>query len=120
MANEQTDHHPRLSRSAFRARSAWVPIGLSAAAVALVASYIAMGPHAPYMINDHGVVREDEGAMAHLWQILMLLQVGGILAFAVLWWPRDVKRAAIMLSVQCLAVLCAAAPVYLMEHGYFS
>lgn len=105
-------------RSAFRAITAWIPLALSAAAIALLAGYFATGPHAPNLVYDHGVTREDESAVARLWQLIMLAQVAASLAFAGLWLPRDGKRAAIMLGLQAIGFLVAAAPVYLFEHGY--
>ena len=53
----------------FRALTAWIPILMSGAAIALVAGYLATGPHEPYMVVENGVAREDEGAVAHLWQL---------------------------------------------------
>ncbi|MEO6552691.1 MAG: hypothetical protein ABIO26_09060 [Croceibacterium sp.] len=104
--------------SAFRAVSGWIPLALSAAAIALLAGYFLTGPHAPTLIVDRGVVREDEGAAAHVWQLLMAAQLPVIAVFAARWLPRDGKRAAAMLAIQALAIAAAAAPVYLMEHGY--
>lgn len=109
----------QLQGSAFRAKTAWVPLLFAGAAIALLAGYFATGPHAPVLINDHGAPREDEGTAAHLWQILMLLQVGAILTFAALWLPRDPKRAAPMLLLHAIGILASAAPVYFLEHGYF-
>lgn len=106
--------------SALKARSAWLPLIFAGAAIALLGGFFVTGPHAPNLINDHGIVREDEGTAAHLWQILMALQVGSILTFAALWLPRDPKRAVLMLLLQGLGVIASAAPVYLLEHGYFS
>jgi hypothetical protein len=102
--------------SAFRATSAWVPIGLAAAAIALLVGYLVTGPHAPNIVVEHGVPREDEGVAAHLWQLLMGLQVMGIVAFAALWLPRDPRRAVLMLGLQAVAMGLAALPVYLLEH----
>jgi cyanate permease len=104
-------------RSAFRSTSAWVPIGFAAAAIALLVGYLITGPHAPNIVVENGVSREDEGVAAHLWQLLMALQVMGIAAFAVLWLPRDPRRAVLMLGLQVVAMGLAALPVYLLEHA---
>ena len=101
--------------SPFRARSAWIPIALAGAAIALLAGYFATGPHAPDIVIENGVAREDEGTAAHLWQLLMLLQVPCVLFFAAWWLPRDPKRALAMLALQGLAFLAAALPVWLLE-----
>ena len=105
--------------SAFRATSAWLPLGLAAAAVGLLLAFLVTGPHAPTLISDHGEIRHDEGVAAHLWQLLMVLQAAAIVLFAVLWLPRDPKRAAVMLALQAAGFIAACAPLYLAEHGYF-
>jgi hypothetical protein len=102
-------------RSAFRAPSAWVPVALAGAAVALLGGYLLTGPHAPNIVVENGVPREDEGAVAHLWQLLMLLQVPSVLFFAAWWLPKDPKRALAMLGIQGFAFVAAALPVWLLE-----
>ena len=93
-------------------------MALSATAVALLAGYFFTSPHAPVMVNDHGVMREDEGTAAHLWQLLMVAQVIGMVFFAARWLPRDGKRASVMLALQAVGIVAAALPLYLAEHGY--
>ena len=102
-------------RSAFRAKSAWIPIALAGTAIALLAGALLTGPHAPNIVIENGISREDEGALAHLWQLLMLLQVPCVLFFAAWWLPRDPKRALAMLALQGLAFVAAAMPVWLLE-----
>jgi hypothetical protein len=101
--------------SPFRAKSAWVPIALAGAAIALLGTYLLTGPHAPNIVVENGVPREDEGAAAHLWQLLMLLQVPCVLFFAAWWLPKDPKRALAMLALQGVAFVLAALPVWLLE-----
>jgi hypothetical protein len=98
--------------------TAWVPLGFATAAVALLVGFLVTGPHAPALVNDHGIVRHDEGVAAHIWQLLMVLQVAAILLFAALWLPRDPKRAGVMLALQMLGLVAACVPLYLAEHGY--
>ena len=102
--------------SAFRATSGWIPLLLSGAAVALLVGYFATGPHPSNIVVENGVAREDEGAAAHLWQLLMVLQLPAIGWFALRWLPRDPKRAATMLALQAVAIVAAAAPVWALEH----
>lgn len=104
-----TAHKPR---SPFRATSAWVPVALAGAAVALLAGSLLTGPHAPNVVVENGVAREDEGAVAHVWQLLMLLQVPCVLFFAAWWLPKDPKRALAMLGIQGFAFVVAALPVW--------
>ena len=103
-------------RSAYRAASGWIPVALALAALALLAGYLATGPHAPYMVVENGVAREDESAVARIWQLLMLAQLPFILWFAANWLPKDTRRALVMLALQGALFVAAALPVYLLEH----
>ena len=103
-------------RSPFRSRSGWTPLILAGTAIALLAAYFVTGPHEPYMVVENGVAREDESAVARIWQLLMLAQLPFILWFAVNWLPRDPRRALMMLAIQGALFVAAALPVYLLEH----
>ena len=103
------------SGSPFRATSAWVPVALAGAAMALLAGYLLTGPHAPNIVVENGLPREDESGAARLWQLLMLLQVPCVLYFAAWWLPKDPKRALAMLGIQGFAFVAAALPVVLLE-----
>jgi hypothetical protein len=83
--------------------SALIPIAMSLAALALVLGDIAM----------FGVAHEaDEGAAAHLWQLLMAGQVPVVAYFALKWLPRAPGQALRVLALQIAAALAACAPVY--------
>ena len=101
--------------SAFRAKSAWIPLLMSGAATALVVGYLATGPHEPHMILENGVMRPEEGPAARLWQLLMVLQLPAMLFFAASWFPRDPKRTATLLAAQSFAIVAAAALVVTLE-----
>src|SRR6266581_2888958 len=59
--------------------SAFLPLAMSLAALATVLLHLAR----------FGVVREpDEGAAAHIWQLLMAAQIPIIGFFAIKWLPR--------------------------------
>ncbi len=45
------------ARSAYRAIDGWVPLVLSASAIALLAGYLFTGPHSPVRVNDHDDAR---------------------------------------------------------------
>ena len=105
----------RKRRSPFRATSAWVPIALAGAAIALLVGHLLTGPHAPNIVVGNGIPREDETSAARLWQLLMLLQVPCVLYFAAWWLPKDPKRALAMLGIQGFAFVAAALPVVLLE-----
>jgi hypothetical protein len=63
----------------------------------------------------NGVVHEaDEGAAAHLWQLLKAGQLPLIAWFLVLQVPNGLRKAAPVLAAQVGAILLAAAPVALL------
>jgi hypothetical protein len=85
--------------------SAFVPVVMSCAALATVLQHLAR----------FGVVREaDEGAAAHIWQLLMAAQIPIMVFFAITWLPRAPKEALPVLALQVAAVLAALAPVFLL------
>jgi len=85
--------------------SAFVPISMSIVALTMVLVSIAV----------FGVVREDdEGAIAHLWQILMGGQLPLLAFFLIKWLPRAPKAALSVLTLQIFAALAAMAPVYIL------
>jgi hypothetical protein len=85
--------------------SASLPLALSFAAIVTVLVHVAM----------FGVGRQaDEGAAAHLWQLLMAAQVPIIVFSAIKWLPRSPKPALQVLALQLGAALLALAPVFLL------
>jgi hypothetical protein len=59
-----------------------------------------------------GAAREaDEGATAHMWQLLMAGQLPVLAYFAFKWVPRSPKAAAGVLALQLVAGLSSLAPV---------
>ena len=85
--------------------TAWLPIAMSAVALAIVVGHIAL----------FGVTRDaDEGTAAHLWQLLMAGQLPFILYHACVWLPRTPRGALTVLAIQVAAALSALAPVYLL------
>ena len=85
--------------------SAFLPVAMSIAALLLVVINVAM----------FGVVHQaDEGAAAHIWQMLMGLQLPIVVWFAASWLPRAPKQALIVLAVQAGAGLAALAPVFIL------
>jgi hypothetical protein len=83
--------------------SALAPIAMSATALAIVLVYAAV----------HGTARQaDEGAAAHLWQLLMAGQVPIMGFFAIRWLPAEPRTAAAVLVIQVGAALAAMFPVW--------
>lgn len=85
--------------------SAFLPIGMSLGALAAVLAYLALHGPAP---------QSDEGAAAHIWQLLMALQAPAVLFFAIKWLPQSPRQAAPVLALQVAAAVAAMAPVYLL------
>ena len=89
-----------------RRPSAFLPFAMSLAALAIVLVFVELHGSAP---------QADEGAAAHLWQLLMAGQAPIVLYFAGRWVPREPRRALPVLALQIVAALAAAAPVYLLH-----
>jgi hypothetical protein len=81
----------------------FIPIAMSTAALGTVLYHVAMVGTAPEI---------DEGAAAHIWQLLMAGQVPVVAFYAVKWLPRAPRAARQGLAVQIAAALAALAPVY--------
>ncbi len=95
-----------MSTSALKRPSALIPLVMSLAALGVVLGHIAVS----------GTAREpDEGAAAHIWQLLMAGQIPFIAFFALTWLPRDPGPALLVLGLQLAAGLAAAAPVFLLR-----
>ena len=86
--------------------SAFLPLGMSLAALATVLGYLGLHGPAP---------QPDENAAAHIWQLLMALQVPIVLFFAVRWVPQSPKQGVAILALQAAAGLAALAPVFLLH-----
>lgn len=93
-------------RALFKQPSAFAPMALSLIALAVVLVQLVVA----------GPAREaDEGAAAHLWQLLMAAQVPIVAFFAIKWLLRCPRLAASILALQTFAALAALAPVYLLN-----
>ena len=89
-----------------RKPSAFLPMVMSAAALALLLGSIIARP---------GAVRDsDEGAIAHIWQLLMAGQLPLLAYFVFRWLPRVPRQALCVLMLQIGAALAAMAPVYFL------
>lgn len=86
--------------------SAFLPVAMSLGALGTVALHLAR----------FGVTHDvDEGAAAHIWQLLMAGQLPLIAFFAIKWLPQARKEALAVLALQIAAVVAALAPVYLLK-----
>ena len=89
-----------------RKPSGFLPIGMSLAALVVVLAHIAMFVTAR---------QADEGAAAHVWQILMAGQVPILAFFLIKWLPQAPRPTLLMLALQVVAALAAIAPVYFLH-----
>ena len=95
-----------MATSLLKHPSAFVPVAMSGAALALVIGYVAM----------FGIVHQaDEGTPAHIFQFLMVGQVPVVALFALTFLPREPRRAVGVLALQGIAALLAIATVVLLH-----
>jgi hypothetical protein len=93
-------------RHLLRRPTAWLPVFMSVAALAVIGWYLALyGP----------VSQPDEGLHAHLWQLLMALQLPLIAYFAYSWLPQAPRPATMVIGLQlAAAVLLGFLPLALL------
>ena len=90
-------------RAIIKRPSASLPLAMSVTALTLVLVHIAI----------FGAAREaDEGATAHLWQLLMAGQIPVLAFFAIRWLPRAPRPALQVLALQAGAALASVTPVF--------
>jgi hypothetical protein len=104
MASRPDVDAPMTVRALLRQPTGHLPLAMSLGALAMIVWFVAV----------HGVVRQpDEGAQAHLWQLLVAGQVPLIGYFAVRWLPTATRPAIVVLALQAAAVmLLALAPLW--------
>ena len=86
--------------------TALLPVAMSIAALGLVIAHVVF----------YGTAHQaDEGAAAHLWQLLMAGQLPVIAFFAIKWLPRTPGPALLVLGLQAVAMLAAAAPIFVLN-----
>ena len=91
-------------RALLRQPTGYLPVAMSLGALAMIVWFVAA----------HGVAHQaDEGAQAHLWQLLVAGQVPIILYFALRWLPRATRPALVVLGLQVAAgMVLAVAPLW--------
>ena len=91
-----------------RTWSAWLPIAIPLVLFALGLRHVALA----------GLAREaDEGTEAHLFQLLMPVQLVAITYFALSALPRAPRAATVLLGIQLAATAALLALVYWIEHA---
>jgi hypothetical protein len=92
-----------MNASLMKQPSAFLPVAMSLAALALVLSHVAI----------YGVEHQaDEGTAAHLWQLLMAGQLPIMAYFTLKFLSQAPGKALRVVALQLAAALAAAAPVY--------
>lgn len=91
--------------SLVRHPSAWIPIAMSLSALVIVLG------HALLVGRSH---EPDEGALAHVFQLLMALQLPILIFFFTRWMPHEPTRALPVFALQlCAAAISVAAVIFL-------
>lgn len=91
-----------------RQPSAFLPLAMSLTALTLVLVHVAI----------YGAVHEaDEGATAHIWQILMAAQIPVVAYFAIKGLPRAPGPTVKVVALQAGAVLANIAAVFFFNLG---
>jgi hypothetical protein len=99
-------------RTMLKRPSAFIPLAMSLTALALVLGRVAIFGTGPEVVVNG---RPDEGAVAHLWQLLMAGQLPVLAFFAIKWLPRAPRQTLGVLAVQAGAVLASMAPVFFLN-----
>lgn len=87
--------------------SAYAPLIMSGIALALLLGALASA------FMSGGIERQDdEGPIAHLYQLLMAGQIFVIAWFALRWGWRDLRAAVAVVALQGLAILITLAPLW--------
>jgi hypothetical protein len=93
-------------QTVIRRPSALLPLAMSFVALVVVVCQAAV----------FGVAHQaDEGAAAHIFQLLIVAQVPVVAFFAIRWLPRAPRLSLPVLGLQAIAVLAALAPVYFLN-----
>jgi hypothetical protein len=99
------NQHPRSVIALTKKPSAFVPLGMSLSALALVIGHAAR----------YGIVHEgDEGAAAHIWQLLIAGHVPMVRFFTIKWLPRATRQTLLILALLAASLLANFASVFFL------
>jgi hypothetical protein len=94
------------NQSLLKQPSAWIPFAMSLAAVLLILGYVAI----------FGITHEtDERTAAHLFQLLMVVQLPIAAYFAFTWLPKRPKQSLLILALQAAAWIIPVATILWLE-----
>ena len=90
--------------------SAWIPLALSFACLLMFVGFLVF-------VGKPATPAQDEGVPAHLFQLLMGVQIPIVSYFMLRWLPRDPARGMVVLALVLIGWIAACLPVYLLEHS---
>ena len=96
------------NNSLFKQPSAWIPLVMSFAALAMIVVYVAING---FTSSGNG----DEGAPARIFQLIMLAQLPVAGYFAVKWLPKQPKQSLMVLALQAVAWIIPIATIMWLE-----
>jgi len=97
--------------SMLRKPTAFLPLAMSLGALATVAiAAMVAAQHGGHLGGE-----KDEGSAAHMWQLLMTVQIPIALWFAAKWLRRAPRASFGVLALQAGAWVASLAPVYLLH-----
>jgi hypothetical protein len=90
----------------FKQPSAWIPLVMSLGALMMILGYVAI----------FGIVHnQDEGAPAHIFQLIMVSELPIAAHFAFRWLPKRPAQALVVLSLQVAAWIIPIITVIWLE-----
>jgi len=96
------------NNSLFKQPSAWIPLAMSFAALAMIVIFVAINGFAS---SGNG----DEGAPARIFQLIMVAQLPIAGYFAVRWLPKQPKQSLLVLAVQAVAWIIPIVTIIYLE-----
>jgi len=96
------------SRSLFKQPSAWIPLAMSFAELAMILVYVAINGFAS---SGNG----DEGTPARIFQLIMISQLPIAGYFAVKWLPKQPKQSLMVLAFQAVAWIIPIVTIIYLE-----
>ena len=96
------------NNSLFKQPSAWIPLAMSFAALAMIVVFVAINGFAS---SGNG----DEGAPARIFQLIMVAQLPIAGYFAVKWLPKQPKQSLMVLALQAVAWIIPIVTIIYLE-----
>jgi len=94
--------------SLFKQPSAWIPLAMSFAALAMILIFVAINGFAS---SGNG----DEGAPARIFQLIMVAQLPIAGYFAIKWLPKQPKQSLMVLALQAVAWIIPIVTIIYLE-----